>query len=316
MGTSWSDILGRTGFQSENTLMPLVRCWEKMLELLQPSLCIADYSPVLCLVNYRTRPTLNVGFGFIVPPTDQPKFPPLMPDKPPFMSDEAVLAVIQTVQTKRQQPLPETLPQLFADAEPFLTVLPELDHYQAFRPSGHLGPMAELLPPQPWPDTPRYFAYLKGNNSATEAVVTALSGFAGQVFVLEPTPKLRERLAQLKLDLLDRPPPLNEMLPQVRVVVHHGGINVAQQALAAGRPQLVFPEHMEAALTAARLHRLGVAHYMMDRYPVPTIVEGLRQLMQEPTFAERARQVAEQVHASGPWNPLPKILDRCRELLG
>ena len=33
------------------------------------------------------------------------------------------------------------------------------------------------------------------------------------------------------------------------------------------RPSSLFPEHLEATLTAAQLHRLGVAHYMKDRFP-------------------------------------------------
>jgi hypothetical protein len=37
--------------------------------------------------------------------------------------------------------------------------------------------------------------------------------------------------------------------------------------------------------------------------------------MTEAGFRDRAQQLAEQVHARGPWNPLPRILERCRQLL-
>jgi hypothetical protein len=317
-GFGYADTLARTGFAAEETLLPMVRAWEELLNLLRPALVIADYSPVLCLTVYRTLPALNVGFGFIVPPTGGAAFPPLLPGKPPFAAEERLLEVVQTVQRRRGHPVPPTLTGAFADAEPFLTVLPELDHYQRVRQEGHLGPMVELLPPQPWPEEARFFAYLKATNPATPTILAALAqtGFLGQAFVLGADPQARIQLARPGLEVLDSPPPLNEVLPRVRVVVHHGGINLAQQALAAGRPQLVFPEHLEATLTAVQLHRLGVAHYMKDQFPPRTIAVGMRELLTDSRFGGRARQLAEQVHVRGPWDPLPKILARCRELLG
>ena len=317
-GAGYGDTLARTGFLAGETLLPMVRAWDELLARIQPALVIADYSPVLCLAVYRTLPALNVGFGFIVPPTEGETFPPLLPGKPPFAAAERLLDVIQSVQRARARPIPETLTKTFADAEPFLTVLPELDHYAHVRREGHLGPLVELLPPQPWPEPPRFFAYLKATNPATAVILGALarSGFSGQAYVLGAQPEERARLAKPGVDILDTPPPLNQVLPWARVVVHHGGINMAQQALAAGRPQLVFPEHLEALLTAVQLHRLGVAHYMKDEFPPGTIITGLRQLMTEAGFRDRARQLAEQVHARGPWSPLPRILSRCQQLLG
>lgn len=317
LGYGYADTLARTGFQSEDTLLPMVKAWDHLLDLIRPVLVIADYSPVLCLAVYRTLPALNVGFGFILPPTDGPTFPPLLPGKPPLMPDDRLLEVVQAVQRQRGRPIPPTLTAAFADAESFLTVLPELDHYHRVRRHGHLGPMTELLPPQPWPEAPCYFAYLKATNPATEIILGALaqSGFPGQAYVLGAESALRTRLSRPGLEVLAAPLPLHEVLPRVRVVVHHGGINLAQQALAAGRPQLIFPEHLESALTAAQLHRLGVAHYMKDQYPPQPIQIGLRELITEARFADRARQLAEDIHTRGPWDPLPKILARCRELL-
>lgn len=316
-GAGFDDTLARTGWLSEDTLLPMIRGWEHILDLLRPSLIIADYSPILCLTVYRSIPILNVGFGFILPPTDKSTFPPLLPGRPPIVAPERLLGVIQAVQRTRGRPVPETLTGVFAAAEPYLTVLPEVDHYHEVRKEGHVGPMVELLPPQPFPENPRFFAYLKATNSGTETIVNALAqtGFPGQVYVLGADETMRVRLARPGVEILAAPLPLNEILPHVSVVIHHGGINVAQQALAAGRTQLVFPEHLESNLTAARLHQLGVAHYMKDNLQPRLIVPGVRELATSPAFRDRARALAESIHSRGPWNPLPKILARCRELL-
>jgi hypothetical protein len=318
---SFSEMLAQTGFQSEATLLALVKAWDHLLELLRPDLVIADYSPALCLATYRNIPTLNVGFGFIVPPTDGPHFPPLLAGSTPsFDGEELLLANVHAVQRQRNRPAPPSFPATFADAEPFLTVLPMLDHYAHVRgpDSGHhLGPMVPLLGPQEWPTSPRFFAYLKANNPATPIILNALAqaGHQGEAFILGADARYRAELAKPGIDIYEKPVALNDVLPRVRVVLHHGGINMAQQALAAGRPQLIFPEHLEATLTAARLHQLGVAHYMKNQFPAGTIQAGIRQLLFEERYRTRANELAHAIHQKGPWDPLPKILRRCQEIL-
>lgn len=313
----YADTLVQTGFESVDTLMPLIRGWEALLEDLRPSLIIADYSPVVTLAVYRKLPVLNVGFGFIVPPTNAPTFPPLVPNKPDLVPQQDVLNVIQAVQRLRGQPEPETLTGVFAEAEPFLTVLPQLDHYVHVQRQGHLGPMVELLPPQPWPDQPRFFAYLKATNPKVENLLSALgqSGYAGKAFVLGASADVQAKLSRSGVEILSAPTPINEVLPHVNVVIHHAGINMSQQALAAGRPQLLFPEHLEGLVTAARLHALGVAHYALDDIRPRIIQQGLRELMMQPNFRDSAMKVAKTICESEPWDPLPRILERCRQLL-
>jgi UDP:flavonoid glycosyltransferase YjiC (YdhE family) len=52
--------------------------------------------------------------------------------------------------------------------------------------------------------------------------------------------------------------PFDALLPQVAVLVHHGGIGTTAAALAAGIPQLVIPFAFDQFDNAARVARLGV----------------------------------------------------------
>ena len=60
---------------------------------------------------------------------------------------------------------------------------------------------------------------------------------------------------------------------------------------------------------------LGVAHFFTGRFPVETIRGALRQLLSDPSFARRAREVAADVAGRGPWEPIPAIVARCRQLI-
>jgi hypothetical protein len=59
--------------------------------------------------------------------------------------------------------------------------------------------------------------------------------------------------------VLRDPPALAELLPRVRLVVHHAGLGTAHAALLAGTPQVVLPERLEHRVTAQALWGLGVA---------------------------------------------------------
>ena len=54
------------------------------------------------------------------------------------------------------------------------------------------------------------------------------------------------------------PPALRTLLPLVSHVVGHAGTMLASMALAAGRPQLLMPRHVEQRINAAHLARLRV----------------------------------------------------------
>ena len=64
----------------------------------------------------------------------------------------------------------------------------------------------------------------------------------------------------------DEPPPLARMLEHAAVMIHHGGLNTTETALAAGRPQLLLPIHLEHNLTARAVESLGVGRSLAGRY--------------------------------------------------
>lgn len=318
VAASFADVLGVSGYDSADTLLPLVRAWDGLLDRVRPDLVVTDFAPTLGLVAAGRVPVVDIGHGFTQPPTHLGAFPPFVDDHPPNFPPETLLAAVREVQRVRGRPEPATLPEIYAGVEPCLCCLPEFDPFADARPGKHLGSLEPLPAPQPWPNRAAYFAYLSAEVTSTEPVLTLLakSGFAGSAFVRGADAPMKARLRAAGATVFDDPPPLPEMLARVRVVVHHASLNTAQAALAAGRPQLVFPEHLEHMLYAAAIFDLGVGHSLSREFPAADVVEGMRQLLHEPRFATRAAEVAEKLQRTGPWDALPKVLEACERHLG
>jgi hypothetical protein len=285
--------------------------------LVRPVVVVADHSPTLCLAASGILPTVLIGNGYLNPPADLPAFPVLTPERPAVADEGRLLAAVQEVQRQLGRPVAPTLPGLFASAGRFVTVLPELDPYHDVRREPVFGPVKPLSPPLPPPERPSFFAYLAAEMPGCEAILTTLAqtGFPGRVYVLGAGPERCDRLRRLGLEVFDQPAPLNEMLAQSAVIVSQGNIGMAQAALAAGRPQLLFPAHLEQLMNARRLQALGVAHYLTGQFPAADVGEGLRQLLTEPSFRRRAQAAAAVVQARGPYNALPGIVAHCEQWL-
>jgi hypothetical protein len=317
LAASYADVLAVRGFASADELWPLVQAWQGLLDLVRPALVVCDQSPALCLAAYGLVPAVNLGAAFGLPPADGAAFPRLVPGRKLLVPEEQLLAAVREVQRRRRLPAPDTLPGLLAGGPRFLTFLPQLDPYRALRPEPHLGPLGYSLgPPLPPPARPAFFAYLNADAPSTGPLVAALAraGRPGTAYLRGAAPEMRERLRRQGVEVLESPVPVEEVLPRAAVVVHHGGAGLAEQALAAGRPQLLVPEHLEHVLNAQLIDGLGAGLYLAGRFPPEAAAEELGRLLGEPRFTAQAQAAARTIQAGGPWAPLEGIVESCLAL--
>jgi rhamnosyltransferase subunit B len=310
---SYADILAVHGFADAHQLLVMTQAWLALLDLMRPSLVVADHSPTLCLAASGIRPTVLFGNGYAMPPADLATFPVLMPERPPVVEEAHLLAAVQEVQRRLGRPQTSNLPALFQTAGRFVTVLPELDAYHDFRREPVFGPLEALSPPLPPLERPSFFAYLSAAMPGCEAILTSLARtqFPGRVYVLGASVAGRERVRRLGLEVFDEPAPMHEMVAQSAVIVSQGNLGVAHAALAAGRPQLLFPAHLEQLMNARRLHSLGLAHYLTGQFPASDVGEGLRQLLTDPAIRRRALETAVAIQARGPYHALESLVAHC-----
>lgn len=317
VATSYADILAVRGYTAVEDLLPMVQAWQALLDQVRPALIVGDSIPTLCLAAYRTIPVVLIGDNFGLPPSDGPAFPALLPGAKPVAPPEQLLTVIREVQRRRGRVAPDTLPGLLAASARFAAGVPELDPYQGSRREPCVGPVQEPAEPLAPPEQPRFFAYLAADVPATETVLTALArcGCPGSVYLRGASSGQREPFRQRGLDILEAPLPIRDLLPHATVIVHHASSSLAHDALFAGRPQLVFPGHLENVLNAQLLERLGVGAYLLGQLTEEKVRQALRALLDERRYTERAQALAHTLQSRGPWRALAQIVETCLALL-
>jgi rhamnosyltransferase subunit B len=86
------------------------------------------------------------------------------------------------------------------------------------------------------------------------------------------------------------------LMPRASVVVHHGGAGTTSHGLLAGVPTLIVPFAFDQSDNAEHAARLGVSRTVYrNKYRAPRVVRELSKLLNEPSYAERAREIGEQL---------------------
>lgn len=92
--------------------------------------------------------------------------------------------------------------------------------------------------------------------------------------------------------------PYGDLLPRACVIVHQGGIGTTGQGLRSGVPTLIVPFSHDQPDNAMRVARLGIGRTISrGSYKTLRIVKELRELLENPSYTERAKAVGEQVRA-------------------
>ncbi|MHB8218951.1 MAG: glycosyltransferase [Acidimicrobiales bacterium] len=109
---------------------------------------------------------------------------------------------------------------------------------------------------------------------------------------------------------LERFVPHDRLLPRVDVMVTNGGYGGVQQALALGVPLVVAGDSEDKPEVAARVAWSGTGVDLRSGRPAPArIAAAVRQVLADPSFAERARTMQEEMGAHRPLEELDEVLD-------
>ncbi|MGA7858540.1 MAG: glycosyltransferase [Terracidiphilus sp.] len=95
--------------------------------------------------------------------------------------------------------------------------------------------------------------------------------------------------------------PYSALFSRAALVVHQGGVGTTAQCLRAGKPMLIMPYSHDQPDNARRMRRLKVAQVIQkSSYKAARVAKKLTAMLNHPSFAERAKSVAEQLsHEDG-----------------
>jgi UDP:flavonoid glycosyltransferase YjiC (YdhE family) len=88
--------------------------------------------------------------------------------------------------------------------------------------------------------------------------------------------------------------PYSALFDRAAMVVHQGGVGTTAQCLRAGKPMLIMPYSHDQPDNGRRMRRLQVARVIQrGNYTPMRVARKLKAMLEEPRFAERAKQVAQ-----------------------
>lgn len=312
---SFSDILALAGFAEDRVLLATLNCWQALLDLAKPCLVVCEYSPFLCLAALE-RPLLVLGNGFTLPPPELSEFPTFA-DQPPQLESTAILDAVARVQRYRNRPVPPTLPSILKGSRHLVCSLAELDPYLQLRQSAPCGPPILVDSASSHPASKDLFAYLAGESPWCLAIARALkeTGLSGFVYARNLPADLNKILEGSALQLLSSPTSISKMLQKSSIVLHHGGMGLAEEALIAGRPQIVLPLYLEQYLTAKRIESAGVGTVVPTGSTAATMVEQFRRTATDPRYRAIAVNASEIIRARYGSGSLDLIVQNCLDLI-
>lgn len=327
--SSMSELLFDQGFAQPDALAKKVQGWRDLIEIVGPSAVLVDHAPTAMLTAKALLiPTVQLGTGFAIPPTDghcaMPSFRDWETPNKPHMA-QAELALNQALQQAAARtglPLNSSIAALYR-APAVIRSLPMLDHYSpSLRAAGdapqYCGPLelasfsasGDALIPN-WPvaaghQRNRILAYLKVTHPLTLPILNALaslpahSAISALVYV-EGAEGIGNPHANMHIQ--NTPLPFKKLLqrsmaqPGATLVIHQGGIGASSQALLAGVPQLLLPDMAEAFITARTLVRERTAELLRPEASREQVQQMLEQMINGAHYRDRAALLAKQNEA-------------------
>ncbi len=170
-----------------------------------------------------------------------------------------------------------------------------------------VGPSIEAAPkPEPAASDPRPLLYISMGtifNALPEFYRACFEAFGGAEYrVLMATGKVNAAslgAAPENFELREFVPQL-EILSQASLFLTHGGMNSVSEALWYEVPLLVFPQHGDQRLVAARVAELGAGLVLRPPDIQPAKLRQVAErLLNEPAFRAAARPIADSFRAAG-----------------
>jgi UDP:flavonoid glycosyltransferase YjiC (YdhE family) len=323
------DDLVANGLAEEHELYVRARAWRDLVESVAPDLVLAESAPTLLLAARNRHPVIAFGSAYLLPPPGLP-LPPVMDVQEQrceasVANEERLRQAFDGVDRLLGGDGLRNFSELFA-VRSWVCTLPELDPYDALRESRASGPLqirkltgTHSGPRSPRPLGERVFAYLKPA-VVVPPLMAALARHCDRIEAYlagwppdMPNPWPQAHIHRAPIDIPQR-------LADYSTVVHFGGQNLTTEALIAGVPQLIVPQHLEQNATALAVQRLGAGH---SRVNLPVLPDSERDAMTgalvaaffgDRTLPERAAEVGAMLSArSG--SSLPGLISACERVL-
>lgn len=331
-----AEILLRMGFDRVDQTRTVLDHWHALFEDIKPTAVLVDASPLaLYAARSAGMPTVAIGHGFEIPPEQTPR-PCFMPWAENSAARAAELEghlersleeLAKTAPARFRKNAPKSMNDLFSPDCMALCTWPELDHFD--RPAGvrgasdiYTGPIwsasaeAEALT---WPDEdgPKVLCYLNLRDKRYDLTWQALKLQRANVLVISPSgvPRACEAARGWGIKVVERPVQLGPLIKDSAAIVGNGGMGLTSMALQAGKRVLLLPEHMEQAILAYRLNKLGLAFATIRNKTKSIVAEKVDQLLNGESSVEQIKHFSLRYGDYRPGDAVQKIVAKLSSLV-
>lgn len=319
----FADVLRLIGYGNAAGLAHRLVAWEDLIALVRPDVVIGDFSPTLNLAARGRIPRIVIGNGYTIPPPGRP-MPPIRPWQTELQdfsrrNEQALLDTVNRITAARGEAPVEHLADILHGDETFVFSLPLVDPYARYRTTPTLPPynMPRDITPKPWdarePDS--VFLYLPRSHNHARTALDALAAAAvsGRAYVSDLPPAGARELSRPGLTMHTEPQNFAQVMPSMRLVIHHGGLSTAVAALLAGTPQLILPWNLEHLVTARGIETTGAAEVTSAEAVEATVLTNrIRALVASRDLAEKAVRAAASLDLGDPEAGVARVVDRVR----
>ncbi len=320
---SFAHILYDAGYCDLEELTGMCEAWRNIFRCVDADVIVFDHSPTALLAarGFRAK-RVTLGTGFFCP-LDESPLPCLQPwlnaDMGPVVRDEQdILERLNTLLKSWKQPPLDRVAGLFHPSdEHLLATFAELDHYQGRTGAHYWGAWSGGFGKQPvWPSGTgkKIYAYLKPfQELSTLLEVLRQSGCPAIVYCDGIPADLQRQYQAPTVRFENEPLDIQRVARECDLAVLNANHGTAVVMLRAGRPLLLIPIHLEQALLANAIMRLGAALGAASTSAQEIVTQFQRLLTGEPCAAG-ARRFAHRYATFDAQRQLEAIVERLEEL--
>jgi hypothetical protein len=314
----FADLMAVTGFDDKQTLITLASVWNRQLQTLKPNVVIGFYSPVLWFVGRAHAPTIAIGNGYTLPPVLGTSFPRLSVDSTPLSDEETMLANANAVLARFGQPSLAAISEVVGNCSSILYGLPAFDPYLQLRRTLTTG----LLSAQPSPTVPpaeqRLAVFLDVYCPGVEMIILAVAGsdkIPVDICISGATAGMRRFLEQQPhVKVWTDYATLLKQATNASALVHHGVQDVAQHAIALGRPQLIIPWTREQEVLNYMIGWMTLSWMKSPTVSIDEMAGTFRDLLRNAALTVAAQHHARQLANTNLGDALPTVVERIEKI--
>lgn len=323
---SFADVLNLIGVGQQGAMIHRLNAWQGLLELARPDLVIGDFAPTLALAARGRIPSIMVGNGYTTPPRGR-QMPPIRPwrDKIESFSADHEADILHSTNAalvaRGDAPL-EHLADMFHGDRTFVFTLPMVDPYARYRTKPTLPPfnLPRDISQKSWEARPEksVFLYMPRTHPRVKDAIEILGmlNVAAHGYISDLPESAVAQYSTASLKLHATPRNFDEVIPNARLVIHHGGLSTAIACILAGTPQLILPWNLEHLVTARGVAAAGCAMVLPNDAFEPKIYsDSVTRLVEDHAMAHTANTVAARLDLGPPGGGVEAVLAAVRELI-